>query len=105
MVKTPPLLAIDSAEAIKPWLKKVLRRIPAIKYGANCCPEGNLDANTKLKTIHKMKLVRIGLSRVHPIPRTLLLYRRVNSLPTSKRINSICFTGLIITSFSYATAK
>ena len=72
-MSTPPFPAIDSAEAINPWLKNVLRRMPAIKYGANCWPEGNLEAKTKLNTIHKTKLVRIGLSRVQPIPSTLLL--------------------------------
>ncbi len=73
MVRTPPLLAIDSADCIKPWLKKVLSKMPAIKYGANCWPLGRRDAKTNEKTTHKTKLVSIGFSRVQPMPITLRL--------------------------------
>ena len=63
----------------------------AIKYGANCCPEGSFAAKTKEKTYQSTRLVSIGLSRVQPIPITLRLYRRVSSRPTSKRINWVYF--------------
>ena len=73
MVRTPLLLAIDSADCIKLWLKNVLSKIPAIRYGANCWPDGNFEAKTKEKTYHSTALVRIGLSKVQPMPITLRL--------------------------------
>lgn len=72
-VRTPPLLAMDSADCTMPWLKKVLSRIPAIKYGAKRWPVGNREAKTNEKTIQRMKLVSMGLSRVHPMPMALRL--------------------------------
>ena len=73
MVNTPPLLAIESADCINPWLKKVFIKMPAMRYGANCWPEGSFEANTKEKTYQSTALVRIGLSKVQPMPITLRL--------------------------------
>ena len=73
MVNTPPLLAIESADCIRPWLKKVLSKIPAIKYGANCWPLGRRDAKTKEKTYQRTALVRTGFNKVQPMPMTLRL--------------------------------
>ena len=42
-VKIDPLLAIASAEANSPWLKKLFKRIPANRYGAYCWFPGSFD--------------------------------------------------------------
>ena len=36
LVKILPFKAMEFAACIRPWLKKVLSNIPAIRYGANC---------------------------------------------------------------------
>ena len=36
LVKIPPFAAMEFAACSRPWLKKVLSSIPAIRYGANC---------------------------------------------------------------------
>ena len=38
LVKILPFAAMEFAACSKPWLKKVLSSIPAIRYGANCWP-------------------------------------------------------------------
>ena len=73
LVKILPLAAIEFAACSRPWLKKVLSNIPAIRYGANCWPVCNLLAKKNEKTIHNTKLVSIGFKRVQPIPITLRL--------------------------------
>ena len=73
MVNIRPFAAMEFAACSRPWLKKVLSNIPAIRYGANCWLVCNLLAKKNEKTIHNTKLVSIGLSRVQPIPITLRL--------------------------------
>ena len=73
LVNMFPFAAIELAACSNPWLKKVLSRIPAIRYGANCWPASSLPAKKNEKTIHSTKLVSIGFNRVQPIPITLLL--------------------------------
>ena len=65
--------AMESAACINPWLKNVLSKMPAIRYGANCWPEGNFEAKTKEKTYQSTALVSTGLSKVQPMPITLRL--------------------------------
>ena len=71
--EVPPFAAMEFAACSRPWLKKVLSNIPAIRYGANCWPVCNLLAKKNEKTIHNTKLVSIGFKRVQPIPITLRL--------------------------------